>query len=66
MGYAASKIKMEKSWKKICRNRRWRFSPQTAYLMTDLLRAVVTSGTGARAQELGRPTGGKTGNQPGL
>src|SRR4029077_15657957 len=31
---------------------------QTAYLMTDLLRGVVTSGTGARAQELGRPAAG--------
>jgi penicillin-binding protein 1A len=41
-------------------------SPQTAYLMTDLLRAVVTSGTGARAQELGRPTGGKTGTNQDL
>ena len=36
-------------------------SAQTAYLMTDVLRAVVTSGTGIRATELGRPAAGKTG-----
>ncbi|HVO33355.1 MAG TPA: penicillin-binding transpeptidase domain-containing protein, partial [Elusimicrobiota bacterium] len=41
-------------------------SAQTAYLMVDLLRAVVTSGTGARAQELGRPAGGKTGTNQDL
>ena len=41
-------------------------SAQTAYLMVDLLKAVVTSGTGARAQELGRPTGGKTGTNQDL
>lgn len=39
---------------------------QTAYLMTDLLKAVVTSGTGARAQELDRPAGGKTGTNQDL
>src|SRR4029077_17017760 len=39
---------------------------QTAYLMVDLLRAVVTSGTGARAQELGRPAAGKTGTNQDL
>ena len=36
-------------------------SAQTAYLMTDVLRAVVTSGTGIRATELNRPAAGKTG-----
>ncbi|MCE5335387.1 MAG: PBP1A family penicillin-binding protein [Desulfobacteraceae bacterium] len=36
-------------------------APQTAYLITDLLQAVVQEGTGARAKELGRPTAGKTG-----
>lgn len=38
-------------------------SPQTAYVMTDLLRSVVDSGTGARARWMGftRPAGGKTG-----
>jgi len=39
---------------------------QTAYLMTDLLRAVVTSGTGGRAQDLDRPAGGKTGTNQDL
>jgi penicillin-binding protein 1A len=33
----------------------------TAYLMTDLLRAVVQEGTGWRAKQLGRPVAGKTG-----
>src|ERR1019366_2857954 len=41
-------------------------SAQTAYLMVDLLRAVVMSGTGARAQDLGRPAGGKTGTNQDL
>ena len=41
-------------------------SAQTAYLMTDLLRSVVTGGTGGRAQELGRPTAGKTGTNQDL
>jgi len=36
-------------------------SAQTAYVMTDVLRAVVTSGTGIRATALGRPVAGKTG-----
>lgn len=36
-------------------------SAQTAYLMTDSLHAVVTSGTGTQALELGRPAAGKTG-----
>lgn len=35
-------------------------TPQTAYLMTDLLTSAVTSGTGSRAR-LDRPTAGKTG-----
>ena len=35
--------------------------PVTAYLMTDLLRAVVREGTGWRAKQLRRPLGGKTG-----
>jgi penicillin-binding protein 1A len=35
--------------------------PVTAYLMTDLLRAVVQEGTGWRAKALGRPVAGKTG-----
>lgn len=41
-------------------------SAQTAYLMVDLLRAVVTSGTGRRALELDRPTAGKTGTNQDL
>jgi penicillin-binding protein 1A len=41
-------------------------SAQTAYLMVDLLRAVVTSGTGRRALELGRPAAGKTGTNQDL
>ncbi len=35
--------------------------PVDAYLMTDMLRAVVTEGTGGRANDLGRPVAGKTG-----
>ncbi len=35
--------------------------PLTAYLMTDLLRAVVEEGTGWRVKQLRRPIGGKTG-----
>lgn len=35
-------------------------SEQSAYLMTDMLETVVTSGTGTRAQ-IGRPAAGKTG-----
>ena len=36
-------------------------SPQTAYIMTSLLKGVVQNGTGARAQAIGRPCAGKTG-----
>ncbi len=39
---------------------------QTAYLMVDLLRAVITSGTGRGALGLGRPAGGKTGTNQDL
>ena len=41
-------------------------SAQTAYLMVDLLRAVVTSGTGRRALDLDRPAAGKTGTNQDL
>jgi len=41
-------------------------SAQTAYLMTDLMHAVVTEGTGRRALELGRPAAGKTGTNQDL
>ena len=33
----------------------------TAYVMTDLLKGVITEGTGWRARALGRPAAGKTG-----
>ena len=35
--------------------------PETAFIMTNLLESVVTSGTGGRARALGRPVAGKTG-----
>lgn len=36
-------------------------SPGTAYVMTDLLKAVITEGTGWRIRALRRPAAGKTG-----
>ncbi len=36
-------------------------TPQTAYIMTNLLKEVITSGTGSRAAALNRPAAGKTG-----
>lgn len=36
-------------------------SPETSYIMTNLMESVVTSGTGGRARALGRPVAGKTG-----
>ncbi len=36
-------------------------SPQTAYIMSSLMKQVVQSGTGFRAKVLGRPVAGKTG-----
>ncbi len=39
----------------------FQLDPVDAYLMTDMLRAVVTEGTGGRAKDLGRPVAGKTG-----
>jgi penicillin-binding protein 1A len=36
-------------------------SPETSYIMTNLMQSVVTSGTGQRAKTLGRPVAGKTG-----
>jgi len=36
-------------------------SPETAYLITNLLESVVQHGTGWRAKALGRPVAGKTG-----
>jgi penicillin-binding protein 1A len=34
---------------------------ETAYLITNMMESVIREGTGARAQELGRPAAGKTG-----
>ncbi|MFH1830035.1 MAG: PBP1A family penicillin-binding protein [Pseudomonadota bacterium] len=36
-------------------------TPQTAYLMTSLLKGVVEGGTGTRVRALGKPAAGKTG-----
>jgi penicillin-binding protein 1A len=36
-------------------------SPETAYIVTDLMKGVVEIGTAKRARELGRPAAGKTG-----
>ncbi|OGQ26611.1 MAG: hypothetical protein A2138_17105 [Deltaproteobacteria bacterium RBG_16_71_12] len=36
-------------------------SPQTASIMSDLMKSVVESGTATRARDLGRPVAGKTG-----
>jgi len=36
-------------------------SPETAFLITNLLKGVVERGTGWKARELGRPVAGKTG-----
>ena len=36
-------------------------SPETAYLITNLMESVVRNGTGWRAKALGRPVAGKTG-----
>lgn len=42
-------------------NREPVISPQTAYLMTNLLQGVIEEGTGSKAKQLGRPAAGKTG-----
>lgn len=36
-------------------------STETAFIMTNLMQSVVTSGTGGRARAVGRPVAGKTG-----
>ena len=41
-------------------------SPETAYIMTNLLEGVVQNGTGWRAKALGRPCAGKTGTTDSL
>jgi penicillin-binding protein 1A len=38
-----------------------RLSPETAYVVTDMMKGVVEIGTGKKAQALGRPVAGKTG-----
>ena len=38
-----------------------RLSPETAYVVTDIMKGVVEIGTGKKAQALGRPVAGKTG-----
>lgn len=38
-----------------------RIAPETAYIVTDLMKGVVEAGTGRKARELGRPAAGKTG-----
>jgi penicillin-binding protein 1A len=38
-----------------------RMSPETAYIVTDMMKGVVEVGTGKKAQALGRPAAGKTG-----
>jgi penicillin-binding protein 1A len=40
-------------------------SPQSAYLITHLLKGVVNEGTGGKARALGRPSAGKTGTTNG-
>ncbi len=37
------------------------FSPQTAYIMSDMMKSVVENGTAQRARQLNRPVAGKTG-----
>jgi len=48
------------------RVRRQLISPQTAYIMTSLLKGVVQNGTGWRVKALGRPCAGKTGTTDSL
>jgi penicillin-binding protein 1A len=38
-----------------------KLSPETAYVVTDMMKGVIESGTGKKALALGRPAGGKTG-----
>ncbi|NTW88776.1 MAG: penicillin-binding protein, partial [Desulfobulbaceae bacterium] len=40
-------------------------SPETAYVITNLMQSVVASGTGYRASVIGRPVAGKTGTTNG-
>ena len=43
-----------------------RLSPETAYLITDMMKGVVEVGTAKKAQALGRPAAGKTGTATGF
>jgi penicillin-binding protein 1A len=43
------------------RERLQRMSPETAYVVTDMMKGVVEVGTARKAQSLGRPAAGKTG-----
>ena len=43
------------------REREEGLSPANAYILIDMLKAVVETGTGRRVKELGRPVAGKTG-----
>jgi len=38
-----------------------KLSAETAYVVTDLMKGVIETGTGKKARELGRPAAGKTG-----
>jgi penicillin-binding protein 1A len=40
-------------------------SPETSYVITNLMQSVVSSGTGHRASVIGRPVAGKTGTTNG-
>jgi len=42
-------------------SREQRLSPETAYVVTDMMKGVIEVGTGKKAQALGRPVAGKTG-----
>jgi membrane carboxypeptidase/penicillin-binding protein len=42
-----------------------RLSPETAYIVTDMMRAAIESGAGERARALDRPVAGVTGISPG-
>lgn len=50
-----------KDQKLISRSSERVISPETAYLITNLMESVVQDGTGQRARALGRPVAGKTG-----
>jgi penicillin-binding protein 1A len=52
--------KVLKEWQKE-RGQRYVISPQTAYIMTTIMRDVVRHGTGWRVRALQRPAAGKTG-----